>query len=82
MSDELKNKYTKAFDTIINKHIKDKPNTVFVLVGISPYIHLENYVDNITDQATFDKEGNLDLFTLNWFVNVLQKLTSASTYQI
>ena len=68
MSNKLKNIYTNAFDNIIKKHTRDKANTIFVLAGITPYIYVENFNDNITDQATFDKEGNLDLFTQAWFV--------------
>lgn len=60
MSNKLKNIYTNAFDNIIKKHTRDKANTIFVLAGITPYIYVENFNDNITDQATFDKEGNLD----------------------
>ena len=55
MSNKLKNIYTNAFDNIIKKHTRDKANTIFVLAGITPYIYVENFNDNITDQATFDK---------------------------
>lgn len=82
MRNKLKNIYTNAFDNIIKKHIRTKANTIFVLAGISPYIHLENFADCITDQATFDKEGNLDLFTPTWFGGVFPKLMSATTYQV
>lgn len=82
MSNKLKNIYTNAFDNIIKKHTRDKANTIFVLAGITPYIYVENFNDNITDQATFDKEGNLDLFTQAWFGSVFPKLMAATTYQI
>ena len=77
MSNKLKNIYTNAFDNIIKKHTRDKANTIFVLAGITPYIYVENLNDNITDQATFDKGGNLDLFTQAWFGSVFPKLMAA-----
>ena len=55
MSNKLKNIYTNAFENIIKKHIRAKANTIFVLAGITPYIYVEKYKDNITDQETFDK---------------------------
>ena len=82
MSNKLKNIYTNAFDNIIKKHIRTKANTIFVLAGITPYIYLENFTECITDQTTFDKEGNLDLFTPTWFGKVFPKLMAATTYQI
>ena len=82
MRNKLKNIYTHALDNIIKRHIGTKSNTIFVLAGITPYIYLENYADKITDQTTFDKEGNLDLYSPAWFGSVFPKLMSATTYQI
>lgn len=82
MSNKLKNIYTNAFENIIKKHIRVKPNTIFVLAGISPYIYVENFGEHITDQVTFDKEGNLALFTQAWFGMLFPKLMSATSYQI
>lgn len=82
MTNKLKNIYTHALDNIIKRHIGTKSNTIFVLAGITPYIYLENYADKITDQTTFDKEGNLDLYSPAWFGSVFPKLMSATTYQI
>lgn len=82
MNNKLKNIYTYAFEKIIRKHTEDKTNTIFVLVGITPYIHMEKFSDNITDQITFDKEGNLDLFTPTWFGTVFPKIMTATTFQI
>ena len=82
MSNKLKNIYTNAFENIIKKQIRVKPNTIFVLAGISPYIYVENFGEHITDQVTFDKEGNLDLFTQAWFGMLFPKLMSATSYQI
>lgn len=82
MSNKLKNIYTNAFENIIKKQIRVRPNTIFVLAGISPYIYVENFGEHITDQFTFDKEGNLDQFTQTWFGMLFPKLMSATSYQI
>lgn len=82
MSNKLKDIYTNVFENIIKKQIREKTNTIFVLAGISPYIYVENFGEHITDQITFDKEGNLDLFTQEWFGMVFPKLMAATTYQI
>lgn len=82
MSNKLKNIYTNAFENIIKKHIRVKPNAIFVLAGISPYIYVEKYDEHITDQVTFDKEGNVEMFTQVWFGMIFPKLMAATTYQV
>ena len=78
----LKNVYTETLKDIINKYIRTNVNTIFVLAGVAPYINLDNFTENITDQSTFDIEGNLDFFDPEWFGGVFLKLNSAITFQI
>lgn len=82
MTTMLKNVYTETLKDIINKYIRTNVNTIFVLAGVAPYINLDNFTENITDQSTFDIEGNLDFFDPEWFGGVFLKLNSAITFQI
>ena len=82
MTTMLKNIYTETLNNIINKYIRTNVNTIFVLAGVAPYINLDNFTENITDQSTFDIEGNLDFFNPEWFGGVFPKLNSAITFQI
>lgn len=82
MSDKLKNTCTCAFEKIIKKHTTTNTNSIFVLCGITPYIQMEKFNDYVTDKDTFDKEGNLDLFSAAWFGKIFPKLISATTFQI
>jgi len=82
MNSKIKNIYTDIFEKIIKKHTEAKANTIFVLAGIASYIHMEKFSDNVTDKDTFDKEGNLDLFTQAWFGIVFPKIMAATTFQI
>ena len=74
--------YTYAFEKIIKKHTATNTNSIFVLCGITPYIQIEKFNDHVTDKDTFDKEGNLDLFSAAWFGKIFPKLISATTFQI
>lgn len=82
MSCKLKNIYTYAFEKIIKKHTAINTNSIFVLCGITPYIQMEKFNDYVTDKDTFDKEGNLDLFSATWFGTIFPKLISATSFQI
>ena len=82
MSCKLKNIYTYAFEKIIKKHTAINTNSIFVLCGITPYIQMEKFNDYVTDKDTFDKEGNLDLFSAAWFGTIFPKLISATSFQI
>ncbi len=82
MMSMIKNIYTDAFVKIIKKHTEAKTNTIFVLAGITPYINMDKFSDYVTDKDTFDKEGNLDLFSQAWFGIVFSKIVTAPTFQI
>lgn len=82
MKSMIKKTFTDAFEKIIKKHTEAKTNTIFVLAGITPYINMDKFCDHITDKDTFDKEGNLDLFTQAWFGIVFSKIIAAPTFQI
>ncbi len=73
---------TYTFDKIVKKYTETRANSIFVLCGITSYIQMEKFSDYITDKDTFDKEGNLDLFSSIWFGNIFQKLISSTSFQI
>lgn len=82
MSKDLENQYTTALDKIIQKQVSVKANTIFVFTGITPYIGLETYAEHITDLASFDMDGNEEIFNRNWFGVIFSKLMTAQDYQI
>ena len=82
MIGKLKDSYTKVLDNIIKTHIAKQDNIIFVLIGISPYINIDKFTNNICDITTFDKEGNLELFNKKWFESIFSKIAANNTYQI
>lgn len=83
MSNLLKDTYTAVFERIVKKYTTTKPNVIFVLVGIDPYIYLDKFQMHITDAETFNKEGNMKmLYTPTWFSCILPRLLESSTFQI
>ena len=81
MSKDWENKYTTTLDKIIQKQVSVKANTIFVFTGITPYIGLESYAEHITDLASFDMDGNEEIFNRNWFGAIFSKLMTAQDYQ-
>lgn len=82
MRTDIENIYTTVLDKIIQKQLKIKANTILVLTGITPYINIEHFESWITDITTFNKDGNLDTFSREWFGIVFSKLVSAQGLQI
>ncbi len=82
MNSNFINRYTTIFDEIVNNRVKVKVDTIFVLVGITPYVAFDRYAEHITDIDTFDKEGNTTMFTKDWFGMVFPKLLASQNYQI
>ena len=82
MGNKLKDICTYVFEKIIKKHTVTNTNSIFVLCGITPYIYMEKFNDHVTDKDTFDKEGNLDLFSSAWFGTIFPKLMPATSFQI
>lgn len=82
MKTDLGSIYTTVLDKIIQKQSKVKTNTIFVLAGITPYINTEHFAEMITDITTFDKDGNADIYSREWFGGVFSKLVSTHTAQI
>ncbi len=82
MTNKLKDKYTKVLEKIINTHIAEQDNIIFVLIGITSYINIDKFTNNICDITTFDKEGNLEIFNNKWFESIFSKIAANNTYQI
>ena len=82
MDNKLRDIYTYCFEKIIKKYTAIKADSIFVLCGITPYIQMEKFNNNVTDKDTFDREGNLDLFSSAWFGAIFPKLISATSFQI
>jgi RecQ family ATP-dependent DNA helicase len=58
----------------------DKP--IFVLSGVSDYVDASAFEEHLADPATFDKDGNTDLFTQAWFGKIFTLLISRTDYLI
>lgn len=82
MRTDLESIYTAVLDKIIQKQSKVKTNSIFVLAGITPYINTEHFAEMISDITTFDKDGNADIYSREWFGGVFSKLVSTHTAQI
>lgn len=79
---KIRKTYTEILKKKIQEQIELVPNTIFVFIGISNYILIEEFAEHITDKITFDKEGDDKLFTREWFGLAFPKLISSQSYQI
>jgi RecQ family ATP-dependent DNA helicase len=82
MKSKIKAIYTESLCKLIEKQIAVKSNTIFVFTGISDYINIEDFSENITDYSSFEKEGNSDFYNREWFGTIFAKLMMQQTYQI
>lgn len=76
--ENLSIRFSKIIDE--NKRLVSKP--IFVITGLSDYIDIFKYEDNIADVATFDEEGNNTYFDKDWFFRIFTKLGSAEDFLI
>lgn len=70
------------FERIVSETLKELPNPIFVVSGLSDYIDFFKYEDHIADLATFDEEGNADFYDRIWFMRIFGVVGTATSYTI
>ncbi len=74
--------YTKKFLERIQKESLNKENIIFVIIGQTELISVEQIIDEIDDNGTFKIHGNESAFNKEWFTEIFTKLNSKKKYHI
>lgn len=57
--------------------LKKVQNPVFVFLGIEQYVNIQEFERHIIDKETFYRNGNQELFNIEWFNKVFTELNQA-----
>jgi ATP-dependent DNA helicase RecQ len=78
----MKTHFSIKFDSLVKEKCNEINKPIFVLVGLSEYIDLSLYCNNIVDTETFDQEGNGNIFSPEWFTRVFIRLSKDEDFYI
>jgi len=78
----FKNYITGKVKSIIADRYTQKPNLIFVFMGISDLVDIEIFKQNITDRDTFLLEADSTFFGKEWFTKIFTELNNPQTYHI
>lgn len=74
--------FASDFERIVSETLKELPNPIFVVSGLSEFIDFFKYEDHIIDVATFDEEGGADFYDRTWFIKIFGVVGAATSYTI
>ncbi|MDE6018699.1 MAG: hypothetical protein K2G85_07795, partial [Muribaculaceae bacterium] len=74
--------FTSDFECIVSETLKELPNPIFVVSGLSEFINFFKYEDHIADVATFDEEGGADFYDRTWFMKIFGVVGASTSYTI
>ena len=78
----MKTHFSIKFDSLVKEKCNEINKPIFVLVGLSEYIDLSLYCNNIVDTETFEQEGNGKIFSPEWFTRVFIRLSKDEDFYI